>query len=259
MRPNTVKAQALRGEPAIGAVIPFPSPELVEFCGHLGFEYAFVDAEHGPIACFDCQALVRACDAVGMSSIVRVPKLDHELIMTFLQTGAQGIAVPHITTAEQAKAAVRATRYWPEGRRSCDVGARASGYNLLEPPGSYFAQANRELLVAVWIEDVAGIENLDEILQVPGIDAVCFGFCDLALSMGLPGCHDHPKILATLAEGRKKVVAAGKILIGEPTNLQAAQQMLADGALLLSTHITAILADGARGILRELRRAPQAT
>lgn len=253
MRHNTIKAKALRGEPAIGVVIPFASPELVEFCGHVGFEYAFLDAEHGPIACSDCLALVRACDAVGMSSIVRVPKLDHELIMTYLQTGAQGVAVPHITTAAQAEAAVRATRYWPQGRRSCDVGARASGYNLLEPPAEYFARANHELLLAAWIEDITGFENLDEILQVPGIDAVCLGFCDLALSMGLPGCHDHPEVLAALATGRQKVVAAGKILIGEPANLQAAQQMLADGALLLSTHVTAILADGARRILRELQ------
>lgn len=254
MRANVIKEKALRGELSIGAVIGFPSPELVEFCGHVGFEYAFIDAEHGPIGVRECQAMVRACDAVGMSSIVRVPKLDHELIMTYLQTGPQGVAVPHITTAEEAEAAVQAARYYPQGRRSCDVGARASGYNLVEPIPAYLARANQALLVAAWIEDVAGMENLDTILQVPGIDAICFGFCDLALSMGLPGQHDHPDLQAALAEGRRKVVAAGKILIGEPTSLQAGRQMVADGARLLSTQITAMLVNDCRSLLRELRR-----
>ena len=254
MKHNPVKEQALRRQPAIGAVIPFPSPELVEFCGHLGFEYAFIDAEHGPIGPPECQALVRACDAVGMSSIVRVPRLDPAVIMTFLQTGAQGIAAPHISTPQEAQALVAAARYYPQGRRSCDVGARASGYNLLEPPADYFARANRELLVAAWIEDAAGLQNLDEILAVPGIDAFCFGFCDLALSLGLPGRHDHPQVQAALKMGWKKVVAAGKILIAEPASLQAAQEMLAHGACLLSTQVLPMLASGVRAYLTGLRR-----
>jgi 4-hydroxy-2-oxoheptanedioate aldolase len=259
VRHNAIKEKAMRREPVIGAVIPFPSPELVEFCGYLGFEYAFIDAEHGPIGALECQTLVRACEATGMSSIVRVPQLDRELIMTFLQTGVQGIAAPHITTAQEAQALVEAARYYPEGRRGCDVGARASGYNLLEPPSDYFARANREILVAAWIEDVTGLQNLDEILAVPGIDAFCFGFCDLALSLGLPGRHDHPTVRAALEMGWGKVLSAGKLLIGEPASLEAAQEMLARGACLLSTQVLPMLAAEARSYLAGLRFAPHGT
>jgi 4-hydroxy-2-oxoheptanedioate aldolase len=253
MRHNAVKEKVLRGEPSIGAAIPFPSPELVEFCGLMGFEWISIDAEHGPIGWPKCQAMARACDAQGLSSIVRVPKLDHSLIAKYLETGVQGVAVPHVNTAEQAEAVVKSARYAPEGWRGCDAGSsRSSAYNLIEPPRDYFARANQEILVAVWVEEVEGMKNLDEILLVPGIDAVHFGLGDLALSMGLPGRSDHPDVQAALAEGRKKVLDAGKVLIGEPTNVASARQMLADGVLLISTQVTKMWADTARAYLSEL-------
>ncbi len=254
MQRNLVKEKVLRGEPSIGAAIGFPSPELVEFCGYMGFEWIFIDAEHGPLGWRECQDMARACDACGMGSIVRIFKLDHALIMTYLQTGVGGIAVPHINTPEQAEAVVRAARYYPEGQRGCDVGYRSSGYNLLESQADYFAHSNREVLVAVWLEEVEAMKNLDAILQVPGIDAVHFGPGDLALSMGLPGRSDHPDVQAALAEGRRKVVAAGKVLIGEPADAVTAKKMIADGCLLISTQVKSMWSGVARSYLKELGR-----
>ncbi len=255
MRFNAVKDKVLRGEASIGAAIPIPSPELVEFYGLLGFEWIFIDAEHGPIGWPECQAMARACDAQGLSSIVRVPKLDHSLIAKYLETGVQGVAVPHINTAEQAEAAVKSARYAPEGWRGCDAGSsRSSAYNLIEPPRDYFARSNREILVAVWVEEVEGMQNLDEILQVPGVDAVHFGPGDLALSMGFPGQSDHPDVQAALAEGYRKIKAAGKVLIGEPAEAPSAKQLLADGVLLISTQVTPMWASTVRAYLTELRR-----
>ena len=253
MQQNTVKKKVLSGEPSIGAAIGFPSPELVEICGLLGFEWVFIDAEHGQIGWTECQAMCRACDALGMSSIVRVPKLDHALIMTYLQTGPLGVAVPHINTAEEAEAVVHAARYYPEGRRGCDSGSRSSAYNLIEPEPDYFAHSNRELLVAVWVEEVEGLKNLDEILQVPGIDAINIASGDLALSMGLPGRSDHPDVQAAVAEARKKVLAGGKVLIGEPADLASARQMIADGILLISTVVQEMWVNTTRAYLKELK------
>ena len=147
-----------------------------------------VDAEHGPIGWRECQTVCRACDAHGMSSVVRVPKLDHSLIAKYLETGVLGVAVPHINTAEQAKAVVSAARYALEGGCGYDAGSsRSSAYGLTESACDYFCHSNRDILVAVWVEEVEGMRNLDEILRVPGIDAVHSGSGDLALSMGLPG------------------------------------------------------------------------
>ncbi len=253
MQHNVVKEKVLRGEPAIGAALGFPSPELVEICGLLGFEWIFIDAEHGPIGWAECQAMCRACDAFGMSSIVRVPQLDQALIMTYLQTGPLGVAVPHINTAEEAEAVVHAARYAPEGRRGCDSGARSSAYNLIESETDYFARSNRELLVAIWVEEVEAMRNLDEILQVPGVDAINVASGDLALSMGLPGGSDHPDVQAVVAEARQKVLAAGKVLIGEPSDAASAKQMIADGILLISSYMQGMWINTARAYLSELK------
>ena len=254
MRHNAVKAKVLRGEPAIGAELRIPSPELVEFYGLLGFEWICINAEHGPIDWVTCQAMCRACDARGLSSIVRVPTLDHSLIAKYLQTGALGLAVPHINTAEQAEAVVRAARYAPEGRRGSDWGSnRASDYGLLAPAHDYFERANQELLIAIWIEEVEGMKNLDEILQVPGVDAINFGAGDLSLSMGLAGRQDHPDVQAAIIEGKRKALAAGKVLIGEPTNALAAKRQIADGALLIATNLTRMWEASGRAFLSEMR------
>ena len=254
MRHNAMKEKVLMGKPAIGAMIGFPSPELVEFCGLMGYEWIFIDGEHGPIGWPECQAMTRACDAQGLSSIVRVPRLDHSLIAKYLETGAQGVAVPHINTAEQAEAAVNAARYAPEGRRGCDAGAsRSSAYGLVDSADVYFARANREILVAVWVEEVEGMENLDEILQVPGVDAVYFGIGDLALSMGLGGCMDHPDIQAAVAEGSKKVLGAGKVLISVASDAPSAKQMLADGVLLILTDVMGLWVNATQSYLGELK------
>lgn len=254
MRKNSVKEKVLRGEPAIGASIGFPSPELVEFCAVIGFEWIFIDAEHGPIGWRECQAMVRACDVHGMSSMVRVPKLDRSTIAKYLETGVQGVAVPHINTAEQAEAVVRAARYAPEGYRGADAGSsRSSAYDLAIPSRDYFETSNREIMVVVWVEEVEGMNNLDEILQVPGVDAVNFGPGDLALSMGLPGQNDHPEVQASVAEGKQKVLDAGKILIGETSDVESAKQVLADGALLISTFLNGLVDKAARNYLAELR------
>lgn len=255
MRHNAAKQKVLRGEPCVGVMVQFPSPELIELYALMGFEWAFIDAEHGPLGYHECQALVRACDAYGLSSMVRVPKLDHSLIAKYLETGALGVAVPHIKTPEDAEAVVRAARYYPEGRRGWDAGAsRSSAYNLSMPSLDYFARSNEEILVALWIEDVEGIENLDAILQVPGVDVINFGVGDLTLSMGLPAQFDHPEVKATVAEGRRKVVEAGKVLIGEAADAETARRLVDQGARLISTMVNAMLAKTVREYLAELRK-----
>jgi len=252
---NPLRERVLRGEPLFGAQIGFPSPELVELCCLAGFDYIFIDAEHGPIGWTECQAMVRACDAHGKPSIARVPTLDHSLIAKYLETGLSGVAVPHINTAAQAHEAAKAARYAPLGTRGCDEGSsRSSAYGLAQYREGYFAFSNREIIVAVWVEEVEGMKNLDEILQVPGVDAVNFGPGDLALSMGLPGQSNHPDVLAAVADGRNKALAAGKILIGEPSDADAAKKLMAEGAMLLNTSVANLLADAATTFLMDARR-----
>jgi 4-hydroxy-2-oxoheptanedioate aldolase len=254
MTHNRVKEKVLNGGTSVGAVVPFASPELVEYLGWVGFEWVFIDGENGSIDWQSCQELVRACDAVGISSMVRVPKLDDALIANYLQTGTHGIAVPHVNTVQEAEAAVSYARYYPEGRRGSDAGAsRSSAYGLQGSPADYFRRANDEIIVAVWIEEPQGMGNLSDILQVPGIDVVHFGENDLALAMGHPGQKDHPAVQALLAEGQAKLKASGKILLGMPKDLESARRMLDAGERLIGVQVLDMWSRSARELIGSLK------
>jgi len=252
MRHNRLKDTKARGEPTIGAAIAMPSPDLVDFCGFLGFEWIIMDGEHGPIGPSECLAMCRVCEAHGMSSIVKVPRLEPELIMAYLRTGVMGIVVPHVNTAEAAEMVVRAARYPPEGERGSDMGCRASGYAPVAIDTQYSARYNREILVGILVEDTMGMDNLDAILQVSGIDAVHIGPGDLAGSMGYSN-RDHPAVQEVVAEGRRKVLAAGKMLFGGAADAATARQLIGQGALLIHTRVTEMWGNLSAAYLKEVR------
>ena len=253
MTHNRIKEKVLSGGTSVGAVVPFASPELVEYLGWIGFEWVFFDAENGPIDWRYFQELVRACDAVGISSMVRVPKLDDALIAKYLQSGAHGIAVPHVNTPEEARDAVDFSRYNPDGRRGSDAGSsRASAYGLTESRRDYFKRANEEILVAVWIEEPQGMENLSGILEVPGIDIVHFGENDLALAMGHPGRKNHPEVQALIAEGEERLKSSDKILMGMPKDLESARRMVTAGEHLIGIQVLDLWSRSTRELLDAL-------
>lgn len=122
--------------------------------------------------------------------------MDASAILRALDSGAQGIVVPHVQSRAEAEAAVNASRYHPLGQRGIS-GGRTTGFGRLDLP-CYFEQANAELLVTVMIEDRAGLENIDAIVSVPGIDLVLAGAIDLSQSYGVPGQAQHPDVQAAI-------------------------------------------------------------
>ena len=220
-----LKDKIASGIPSIGASIAMALPDLVDFCGSLGFEWIIVDAEAGPIGPSECLAICRVCEAHGMAPIVKVPRLDAEAIQAHLRMGAKGIMVPHVNTAEDAQAVVDAARYPPDGQRGHDMGSRSSGYAPVAVDPDYLARSNREILVGVVIENETGVANLEAILEISGIDALYIGPGDLAISMGYQD-RDHPVVQEVIAEGRRKILASGgfhreasrqsRLIIGAP-------------------------------------------
>ena len=172
-----------RREPLVGLVLSLPSPELAEMLAAAGFDWLFVDMEHGLI---DFAAVQRMIQAVGGACpcIVRVPNNEAVLIGKALDTGAAGVIVPHVNSAEEARAAVRAARYPPAGARSIGA-ARAQGYGrrLAEA----IARDNFETLVVAQVEHVDAVRSIEAIVRVPGVDAVFIGPFDLSASMDKPG------------------------------------------------------------------------
>ena len=250
---QTLKDKLASGTPSIGASIQIASPDLVDFCGFLGFEWVIVDAETGPIRPAEALAICRVCEAHGMVPIIKVPILDAETIQAYLRMGAKGIMVPHVDTAEAAQAVVDAARYPPEGQRGHDMGSRSSGYAPVAIDPDHLARANRELLVGVLIEDETGLANLEAILAISGIDALYIGPGDLATSMGYHD-RDHPVVQEVIAEGRRKILASGKALFGGAADVSSARLAIDQGALLIHTRVTEMWGNVTRDYIKELRR-----
>lgn len=248
---NRFKESIQAGQPVFGFYLHFPSPELVEFMGHAGFDYVFIDAEHFAFGLETTQALVRAANLMDMTPIARVPKNDPELILGYLETGVLGIIVPHTNTPDDAQAAVQAIKYQPLGHRGAGSSSRAANYGLTQTAPEYFEEANRRTLVIALVEEKEGIVNLPQILTVEGVDAVNIGSGDLAMSLGYPGQANHRQVRPLVEQARVQIKASGKALGATVSTAEAAREALADGALFITLSLGKLLGQTVRGFLSQ--------
>jgi 4-hydroxy-2-oxoheptanedioate aldolase len=193
--------QALRhGRTSLGVNVQTHSPEVVEMVGHAGYDHVMIDWEHGSFGTDAVVSMIRAAQVAEVTPIVRVPSNDEVWIKRVLDAGAMGVVVPHISSREQAKAAVDAARYANDsgpGARGACPSVRAADH--LASDWRAFAQwSNENVFVAVAIESRAGVAALDEILEVPGIDAVFLGTFDLAHEMGYHGDNSAPEVASEI-------------------------------------------------------------
>ena len=174
------------GRPALGAWAGLPTAMGCEIMSRAGFDYVCIDMQHGLADYSDALPMMAAIDLGTSSPVVRVPWNEQGIIGRMLDAGALGIIVPMVNSRAEAEAAVRSCRYAPEGARS--VGPiRAS----LRDGEGYFSGANEAVQCIPMVETVAALENLDDIVSTPGVDAVYVGPSDLSVSLGLqPGNND---------------------------------------------------------------------
>jgi len=177
----------------IGTFVHIASPELVEIIGHAGFDFVIVDTEHGPFGMETAVNLVRAADAAGIFSVVRVADNRASEICKALDTGADGVLIPQIATEADARAAVQAAKYYPEGQRGVYPYMRGAAYSA-EAGEGFFGRANSETAVLLLVEGLAGVTNLSSIVSVPDVDSIFIGPMDLSQSVGFPGQVDHPAV-----------------------------------------------------------------
>lgn len=183
---------------------------FVEAAGIAGLDFIILDTEHGPASLETLHQHARAARAGGLAAIVRVPGVSATAIASALDTGAEGVQVPNISTAAQARAAVAAARFHPEGERGVCRFVRGARFGTV-PGEQYFPAANEALLV-LQVEGREGVANLDEILAVPGFDVLFVGPYDLSQSVGRPGQVSAPEVLALIAEIAEKARARGLAL-----------------------------------------------
>jgi len=202
--PNHALRQLRAGKLAVGLGLrQARTVDIAQIARTAGFDWLFIDCEHGSMDADTAAQISAASLAVGITPIVRVPGLEHWHASRLLDNGAQGIVVPHVDTAAEAKRVADTCRYPPLGKRSMGGGLQQLGFEAV-PVGEAARIINEETLVVVMIESPQGLENCEAIAAVKGIDALLIGTNDLCLELGIPGKFDDPKV----AEAYRKVIAA---------------------------------------------------
>lgn len=211
MRTNHVKDRLRRGEPSIGTWLSLPSPEAAEYVSRLPVDWLVVDTEHNPIDITTLSQMFMAISGTGVAPMVRIPWNTPEHFKRVLDAGAWGIVTPMVNSREEAESAVQAARYHPLGNRS--VGGGRHGFSFDTTAIDYYRNANEQVLLIMQIEHIDGVNNVEEIVSVPGIDAVYIGPNDLAASMGLglgvPLEHDDPDLVRAIHHVRDVAKARG--------------------------------------------------
>lgn len=219
------------GEPVCGVSIGMLHPALIQMCGLADFDFLVIDNEHGPSSIETTAAAIQAAYGAGIVPIVRTFESD---IARLLDAGAGGIQVPLVETAEQAARIVAACRYPPNGSRSVAFSTPAAGYGFYGGP-AHIALSDEAVIVVLMIETARAVANMDEILAVPGIDAICLGPTDMSYSLGVPGNGRHPKVKDAIAGCVAKCIAAN-VAVG--TNAFTMDDLRESSAMGMRYHTT---------------------
>ncbi|WP_290802674.1 aldolase/citrate lyase family protein [Herbiconiux sp.] len=195
VRPRNIRNKLEAGERAYGFAVQLPSPDLVEIAGALGYDYAWIDAEHGSLGLSEIRELIRGADAAGMDSIVRVADHEPSFIQRVLDLGATGIMVPHVRTVDEAKAIAASVRYSPLGIRGACPSVRSVGHITTDWTEDY-TRADADVLVFGLIEDIEGLVSVEAIARDGGLDGLVYGPFDLGMALGLDGDVSHPQLRA---------------------------------------------------------------
>ncbi len=194
MRPNKVKRALSRGEVQIGTwVTALRTPQIAQMVATAGFDFMYIDMEHSSFSIETVGDLCYAALAADLVPIVRPPAKDPHLLSRPLDNGAMGLLIPHTDTREEVEAVIQAVRFPPLGERGMNlVGVHTK---FAKPNGDeYLRSTHDETLILVQIESDRGIENLDQILSVDGVDGAVIGRADFSTTLGIPGQTNHPEL-----------------------------------------------------------------
>jgi 4-hydroxy-2-oxoheptanedioate aldolase len=209
IKSNTFKAALKSGERAqIGLWVGLADPVCAEICAGAGFDWLLIDGEHAPNDLRSTLAQLQAVAPYPAHPIVRPVSGDVQLIKQLLDIGAQTLLVPMVESAEQAKLLVAAMRYPPSGIRGVGAAlARASQWNRV---ANYVHDANDRMCLLVQVETRPGLENLDAIAGVEGVDGIFIGPADLSAALGHLGNPGHPDVRQAIEDAIRRIRASGR-------------------------------------------------
>ncbi|WP_126283375.1 4-hydroxy-2-oxoheptanedioate aldolase [Burkholderia stagnalis] len=236
---NSFKAALARGDAQVGLWLGLANPYGAEVVAGAGFDWLLIDGEHAPNTVPTILAQLQAIAPYPSHPVVRVPWNDPVRIKQVLDVGAQSLLVPMVQSAGEAQAAVAATRYPPHGIRGVGSAlARASRWNRV---GDYLHRANDEMAVLVQVETRAGLDAIDAIARVDGVDGVFIGPADLAADLGHLGNPAHPDVQAAIDGAIRAIKAAGKAPGILSADEAAARRYFDAGALFVAVGVDTTL------------------
>lgn len=243
----------MAGGTVVGCFVRYPVGTLAEFMALGGWDFLVFDAEHGSLQPRDLEDLSRACELHGVTPMVRVTTNEPATILRFLDAGAHGLHIPWVDSGEAAEAAVQAVKYQPRGSRGL-AATRSAGFGAQGPISDYVRQSNAETLVVVQVESGEGVDNIEELVDIDGVDVVFIGPTDLAHSLGHVGDPSHPEVQAAMGRIAEVVTAGGKalgIFVASPADAVAWRKR---GARYLTTGLEPLLSRSMKDYLKAVRR-----
>lgn len=230
--------ETMKKRPVFGMTVYSGSPAIIEALGHFGFDFVFIDAEHTPMDVTELKECVMAARLTGVSPLVRVTRPDVIEIRKALEMGAEGVIVPHVKTKEDMEICVEGAKFPPKGRRGYDATVRSAAYGGAGfSAGEYIEHSNETELVIPMAEDFEFMDGIDELMSVPGIDAINFGPADFALSKNIRVFYDvnQPDVQDAMGEiaKRTKEMGIGLMAPAIPPTKERAETLIGRGVNLV--------------------------
>ncbi|WP_024276692.1 aldolase/citrate lyase family protein [Xanthobacter sp. 126] len=236
---NPFKRALHAGTQQIGLWCAVPSNYVSEILAGAGFDWLVLDTEHAPNELPNVFNQLQSMVGYGTQPVVRVPWNDAVTLKRFLDIGTQSFLIPMVQDAEEARAAVAATRYPPDGIRGYAVASRATRFGRVS---DYFTRYADEMCVLVQVETMEALEKVEEIAAVPGVDGIFIGPGDLSASMGLLHQPTHPRVVEAIEDGLKRITAAGNrggvLVVGDEA---LARRYMAAGSVFTAVGVDAAL------------------
>lgn len=257
---NRLKAKLLKGDKVIGTMFQLGSSTAVECLGISGLDFLIIDTEHAPVSVESTRLFSMASELRRITPLVRIKRITRDIILNALDVGAGGLVAPGVESADQVREMVNYAKYPKEGSRGFSL-TRTSAFGYDEysrNPAMYFKRCNDETLIIPQCETRGCLENIDEIVSIPGVDGIFIGPYDLSVSLGRPTEFDTPEFTGAIRRVLDSCRKAGKFLFILSTSVEQSKRYLDNGfsGIVFNSDIDMVI--GAyRRVLDQLRSTPE--
>ena len=220
---KNLRERIKNNELVFGTFFKTGSLSIVEIIGYAGFDFIVVDCEHSSLGYAEVEDIIRASENVQLPSIIRVASADDQNIFHALDSGAAGVQLPNMSSAEQVRDCTKYTKYYPLGERGLSRAQRAAKFGFWTDDKPYVEYANDNTVVSVHIENTKMVDQIEEICQIEQVDVVFVGPADLSQSLGIPGQSNNPKVVDLAAKvfaTAKKYNKAGGIFVNNEDGMK---------------------------------------